>query len=69
MARVVRWLAGCSKFIVAAVHGAALGGGFKCALDCDARAAMAGTVLSLPEVTLSILLVAGGAWARREPWA
>ncbi len=50
----------CAKPVVAALHGAALGGGFELALACDARIALAGTVLGLPEVTLGIIPGAGG---------
>ncbi|MBV2163560.1 MAG: enoyl-CoA hydratase/isomerase family protein [Comamonas sp.] len=50
----------CSKPVVAALHGAALGGGLELALGCDARIAQAGTLLGLPEVTLGIIPGAGG---------
>ncbi|OWW21145.1 3-hydroxyacyl-CoA dehydrogenase NAD-binding domain-containing protein [Noviherbaspirillum denitrificans] len=50
----------CEKPVVAALHGAALGGGFELALGCDARVALSGTVLGLPEVTLGIIPGAGG---------
>ncbi|MGI9215867.1 MAG: 3-hydroxyacyl-CoA dehydrogenase NAD-binding domain-containing protein, partial [Hydrogenophaga sp.] len=50
----------CAKPVVAALHGAALGGGLELALACDARLALAGTVLGLPEVTLGIIPGAGG---------
>lgn len=50
----------CHKPVVAALHGAALGGGFELALACDARIAVAGTVVGLPEVTLGIIPGAGG---------
>lgn len=50
----------CSKPVVAALHGAALGGGLELALGCDARIAQVGTVLGLPEVTLGIIPGAGG---------
>lgn len=50
----------CAKPVVAALHGAALGGGFELALACDARIASAGTVLGLPEVTLGMIPGAGG---------
>lgn len=60
LAQVVDAIAACSKPIVAAVHGVALGGGFELALGCDARVAVAGSMLGLPEVTLGILPAAGG---------
>ena len=50
----------CAKPVVAALHGAALGGGLELALACDARIALTGTVLGLPEVTLGIIPGAGG---------
>jgi 3-hydroxyacyl-CoA dehydrogenase len=48
------------KPFVAALQGAALGGGFELALGCDARVAAPGTVVGLPEVTLGIVPGAGG---------
>lgn len=50
----------CGKPVVAALHGAALGGGYELALGCDGRVAMPGTVVGLPEVTLGIIPGAGG---------
>lgn len=50
----------CEKPVVAALHGAALGGGFELALGCDARVAATGTLVGLPEVTLGIIPGAGG---------
>ena len=50
----------CGKPVVAALRGAALGGGFELALGCDARVAAPGTVVGLPEVTLGIIPGAGG---------
>ena len=48
------------KPFVAAIHGAALGGGFELALACDARVAAKDAVVGLPEVTLGIVPGAGG---------
>ncbi|WP_369798669.1 enoyl-CoA hydratase-related protein [Achromobacter sp. DMS1] len=48
------------KPVVAAVHGAALGGGLELALGCHYRVALAGAKLGLPEVKLGILPGAGG---------
>ncbi len=48
------------KPIVAALHGAALGGGLELALACDGRVAALKTVVGLPEVTLGVLPGAGG---------
>lgn len=49
-----------SKPVVAALHGAALGGGFELALGCDARIATPDCVVGLPEVTLGMIPGAGG---------
>lgn len=49
-----------TKPVVAALHGAALGGGLELALGAHARVALAGASLGLPEVTLGILPGAGG---------
>jgi 3-hydroxyacyl-CoA dehydrogenase len=46
--------------VVAAIHGAALGGGFELALGCDARIATRDAVVGLPEVTLGMVPGAGG---------
>lgn len=60
MAQVIEAIRACSKPVVSALHGFAFGGGFELALGCDARIAMAGTQVGLPEVTLGILPAAGG---------
>jgi 3-hydroxyacyl-CoA dehydrogenase len=57
---VIAAIEACSKPVVAALHGVALGGGMELALGCDARIALAGSVLGLPEVTLGIIPGAGG---------
>jgi 3-hydroxyacyl-CoA dehydrogenase len=57
---VIAAIEACDKPVVAALHGAALGGGFELALGCDARVAAPGTVVGLPEVTLGIIPGAGG---------
>jgi len=49
-----------TKPVVAALHGAALGGGLELALGAHARVALVGSSLGLPEVTLGILPGAGG---------
>jgi 3-hydroxyacyl-CoA dehydrogenase len=46
--------------VVAAIHGAALGGGFELALGCDGRVATRDAVVGLPEVTLGMVPGAGG---------
>lgn len=50
----------CPTPVVAAIHGAALGGGFELTLGCDARVADARAVVGLPEVTLGMTPGAGG---------
>lgn len=57
---VIRAIEHCSKPVVAALHGAALGGGFELALGCDARIADKDAVVGLPEVSLGIIPGAGG---------
>ncbi|ETX29597.1 3-hydroxyacyl-CoA dehydrogenase NAD-binding domain-containing protein [Roseivivax isoporae] len=57
---VVNRIEACTKPVVAAIHGAALGGGLEIALGCHYRVALPGTKLGLPEVTLGILPGAGG---------
>jgi 3-hydroxyacyl-CoA dehydrogenase len=57
---VISAIEDCSKPVVCALHGAALGAGFELALGCDARIALEGTVIGLPEVTLGIIPGAGG---------
>ena len=57
---VIAAIEDCGKPVVAALHGAALGGGLELALGCDARVAAPGTVVGLPEVTLGIIPGAGG---------
>ncbi|EKS71192.1 MULTISPECIES: 3-hydroxyacyl-CoA dehydrogenase NAD-binding domain-containing protein [Caballeronia] len=50
----------CEKPVVAAIHGAALGGGLEVALASHYRIAVAGAKLGLPEVQLGLLPGAGG---------
>nr|WP_198984046.1 3-hydroxyacyl-CoA dehydrogenase NAD-binding domain-containing protein [Herbaspirillum sp. ASV7] len=50
----------CSKPVLAAIHGAALGGGLEVALAAHYRLAMADARLGLPEVQLGLLPGAGG---------
>src|SRR5690606_14083255 len=57
---VIEAIEHCAKPIIAALHGAALGGGFELALGCDARIAVEKTVVGLPEVTLGMIPGAGG---------
>jgi len=50
----------CSKPVVAAIHGTALGGGLELALACHYRIAIPSARLGLPEVKLGLLPGAGG---------
>ncbi|MEM6585912.1 MAG: 3-hydroxyacyl-CoA dehydrogenase NAD-binding domain-containing protein, partial [Pseudomonadota bacterium] len=51
---------GCSKPVVACLHGSALGGGYELALAAHARLAVAGTNVGFPEISLGVLPGAGG---------
>ncbi len=57
---VIAAVEACPKPVVAAIHGAALGGGFELALGCDGRVALDGAVVGLPEVKLGMIPGAGG---------
>ncbi len=50
----------CTKPVVAAIHGAALGGGLEVAMAAHYRLAMADAKLGLPEVQLGLLPGSGG---------
>ena len=50
----------CTKPVIAAIHGTALGGGFEVALVCHYRVAVASTRLGLPEIKLGLIPGAGG---------
>ncbi len=50
----------CTKPVVAAISGVALGGGLELALSCHARVALASARLGLPEVSLGLIPGAGG---------
>ena len=51
---------GCSKPVIAAIHGSALGGGLEVALSCHYRCAVPTAKLGLPEVHLGLIPGAGG---------
>jgi 3-hydroxyacyl-CoA dehydrogenase len=58
--QVVDAIENCSKPVVAAIHGTALGGGLEVALGCHYRVAVASAKLGVPEVKLGLLPGAGG---------
>ncbi|MEO6247298.1 MAG: 3-hydroxyacyl-CoA dehydrogenase NAD-binding domain-containing protein [Sphingomicrobium sp.] len=57
---VVDKIEACSKPVVAAIHGTALGGGLEVALGCHYRVAVPTAKFGVPEVKLGILPGAGG---------
>jgi len=57
---VVDRIENCSKPVVAAIHGTALGGGLEIALGCHYRVAVPSAKLGVPEVKLGLLPGAGG---------
>jgi 3-hydroxyacyl-CoA dehydrogenase len=57
---VVDTIENCSKPVVAAIHGTALGGGLEIALGCHYRVAVPSAKLGMPEVKLGLLPGAGG---------
>ncbi|HEY9554010.1 3-hydroxyacyl-CoA dehydrogenase NAD-binding domain-containing protein [Allosphingosinicella sp.] len=57
---VVDRIEACTKPVVAAIHGTALGGGLEVALACHYRVAVPDAKLGTPEVKLGILPGAGG---------
>ena len=60
LGEVIARLDACARPVVAAIHGAALGGGLEVALACNARVAAASARLGFPEVKLGLLPGAGG---------
>src|SRR6202030_3899664 len=50
----------CTKPVIAAIHGTALGGGYELALACHYRIAVPSARIGLPEVKLGLLPGAGG---------
>src|SRR5690349_2115848 len=58
--QVVDRIEACTKPVVAAIHGTALGGGLEVALACHYRVADKSAKLGVPEVKLGLLPGAGG---------
>ena len=54
------WLSTCPVPTIAAINGAALGGGLELALLCDLRVAAPHASFALPETSLGIIPAAGG---------
>ena len=50
----------CSKLVVTAMHGTALGGGLEAAMSCHYRCALTNARMGLPELSLGIIPGAGG---------
>jgi 3-hydroxyacyl-CoA dehydrogenase len=57
---IIEAISALGKPVVAAIQGAALGGGLELALGCTARVAKAGARLGLPEIKLGFIPGAGG---------
>ena len=57
---VFRVIESCSKPVIAAMHGTALGAGLEAALACHYRCAVENARMGLPEVSLGIIPGAGG---------
>ncbi|MFT5131613.1 MAG: 3-hydroxyacyl-CoA dehydrogenase [Gammaproteobacteria bacterium] len=57
---LVQKIEDCSKLVIAAIHGTALGGGLETAMGCHYRCAIASAKVGLPEVTLGLLPGASG---------
>jgi 3-hydroxyacyl-CoA dehydrogenase len=60
LGEVIESLEACTKPVIAAIHGTALGGGLEVALACHFRIALGSARLGLPEVNLGIIPGAGG---------
>src|SRR3954452_23624148 len=58
--QVVDRIEACTKPVVAAIHGTALGGGLEVALACHYRVAVPSAKLGTPEVKLGLIPGAGG---------
>jgi 3-hydroxyacyl-CoA dehydrogenase len=57
---VIDRIRGCSKPVVAALEGVALGGGLELALACHGRVALGQAKVGLPEITLGLIPGSGG---------
>lgn len=59
-ARLFDHIAQLNRPTIAAIHGAALGGGLELALACDVRVATEDAILGLPETSFGLIPAAGG---------
>ena len=66
--KLLRYLDSCSKPVVAAVNGMALGGGFELAIRCHKLVAAETAWFQLPEVTLGIVPGIGGLVVPYRRW-
>jgi 3-hydroxyacyl-CoA dehydrogenase len=57
---VIAVIEDCPKPVIAAIQGAAFGGGYEVALACDGRVAIQEAIVGLPEGTFGIIPGAGG---------
>ena len=57
---LTRKLEGCSKPVIAAIHGTALGGGLEVSMACHYRVAVSAARVGQPEVKLGLIPGAGG---------
>ena len=60
LVKITALLEGMPSPVIAAINGAAMGGGLELALACTFRVASGGAKLALPEVKLGIIPGAGG---------
>jgi enoyl-CoA hydratase/3-hydroxyacyl-CoA dehydrogenase len=67
-ARVQRFIDNSEKPVVAAVNGAALGGGLELAIRCHGIVAVSGARFQFPEITLGILPGIGGCAVPYRKW-
>lgn len=65
---LLRRLESCGRPVVAAINGAALGGGYELALACHHRIALDRASLQVGLVEVSLGLIPGGGGTQRLPW-